>query len=182
MLIFFFLFEYVIVGVIDVMDYYFINEVIQIVGGLVREFRWGKWYGLIGRYMKLGIGSGKIGQQKYYVRSVVVVIDGFYFELSEGMDVDKGDEERDEEKGDEEEEDEEVEKKEVEGVSLEKIIVIFFNKLFLFFLCFVFGKDEIDSVIRVLFVLGIVKIVYVFFCGFFDIEVFRVIINVVQIF
>lgn len=175
------LLEHIIAGATDVTDHHLINEAIQTVGGLARELRWGKWYGLIGRYMKLGIGSGKTGQQKYYVRSVAAVIDGFHFELSEGMEVGKGGDERDEENGDEEEEDEEVEKKEVEGTSPEKITAILLNKLLPSLSRFVSGKDETDSAIRVPLALGIVKIAHALPRSSSDIEVLRVITNVAQI-
>ncbi|WVQ83544.1 hypothetical protein IAT38_005685 [Cryptococcus sp. DSM 104549] len=176
--------EHIIAGATDVTDHHLVNEAVLTVGGLAGELRWAKWYGLIGRYMKLGMGAGKTGQQKYYVRSVAAVIDGFHFEL-EGGEMEVDGEEEAEVEGDEEDEDAEEEagekEKAVDGASSEKITFIILNRLLPSLTRFVAQKDEADSAVRVPLALGVVKIAHALPRASSDDEVLRVITTVAQI-
>ncbi|ODN80830.1 hypothetical protein L202_02973 [Cryptococcus amylolentus CBS 6039] len=172
------LLEHIIAGATDITDHHLINEAIQTVGGLAQELRWNKWYSLIQRYMKLGLGSGKTAQQKYYVRSVAAVIDGFHFDLGTGDAMDIDEKEGDDEEGDDDED--EVVKKD-DGASPEKIMGIILNKLLPSLTKFVADKDDAESTIRVPLALGVVKIAHTLPGPSAETEVLRAITTVAQI-
>ncbi|WVO17934.1 hypothetical protein L204_105632 [Cryptococcus depauperatus] len=179
------LLEHVIAGATDVSDHHFINESIQTVGELAKLLRWSKWYGLIGRYMKLGTGSGKMSQQKYYVRTVTSVIDGFHFDLDGALYVEKKGEEMIAEEEDRisnhEEGDEFGLKQAVVGASPDKMIAIIQTRLLPLLSKFVYEKGDAESTIRIPLAFGIVKIAHFLPRNLSDTEVLKVITNVSQI-
>ncbi|WWD16787.1 hypothetical protein CI109_101219 [Kwoniella shandongensis] len=178
--------EHIVAGATDITDHHLINEAILTIGGLARELRWSRWYGVIGRYMKLGIGSGKSAQQRYYVRAISAIIDGFHFDIGkvDAMEVDEQVEDVAQEKNgevaaeeDEEKDDEVVEQGPTE-TSPEKITQTILNRLLPGLVRFVAQKEDSDSTIRIPLALGVVKIAHALPRASSDVEVLRVITTV----
>ncbi|OCF30821.1 U3 small nucleolar RNA-associated protein 20 [Kwoniella heveanensis BCC8398] len=178
--------EHIVAGATEVSDHHLINEAIQTIGGLAGQLRWSRYYGLIGRYMKLG--SVKSPQQKVYTRVISSIIDNFHFDLGlpstaadESMDVDErkyivqdGD--------DNEEDDIEVEAVQAfTTTSPERITEVILQKLLPSLSKFVATKDETESTIRIPLALAVVKLAHALPRASSENEVLRVITTVSQI-
>ena len=144
--------EHIIAGSTEVTDHHFVNEAILTVGSLAGKLGWGKYNGVLSRYMKLG--SVKSQQQKLYIRTVSAIIDNFHFDLlSEAteMDIDI-DAELAKDKGDEEED------QDLEHVEKKRISEIVLNRLLPSLSKFVSQKDENEDNIRIPLAVPTVKL------------------------
>ena len=134
-------------------DHHFVNEAILTVGALSGKLRWGRYNGVLSRYLKLG--NVKSPQQKLYIRTVSAIIDHFHFDLlGEATAVDVDDENAAEAVlADEEEGDSEA----VQG-EIKRISEIVLNRLLPTLSKFVSQKDENDDSIRIPLALPTVKL------------------------
>ncbi|WWC87549.1 uncharacterized protein L201_002439 [Kwoniella dendrophila CBS 6074] len=187
--------EHIVAGSTDVTDHHLINEAVQTIGGLSGELRWSRYYGLIGRFMKLG--SVKSQQQKIYIRVVSAIIDNFRFTLAtpqttngDSMYIDGENPVSAEQEGDDgagmDGNDEEDLKQEQEvqvniGATPEKITEVILNKLLPSLSKFVATKDETESNIRIPLALAVVKLAHALPRASSADEVLRVITTVSQI-
>ncbi|WWC98879.1 hypothetical protein V866_005773 [Kwoniella sp. B9012] len=180
--------EHIVAGSTDVTDHHLINEAVQTIGGLAGELRWSRYYGLIGRFMKLG--SVKAQQQKIYIRVVSAIIDNFHFSLGtpaangDAMEVDGEAAEagnKDEEAEENEDEEPEQEKQIDVGTSPERITEVILNRLLPSLSKFVATKDETESNIRIPLALAVVKLAHALPRASSADEVLRVITTVSQI-
>ncbi|WVF66714.1 hypothetical protein IAT40_001456 [Kwoniella sp. CBS 6097] len=178
--------EHIAAGATDVTDHHLINEAIQTIGGLAGQLRWSRYYGLIGRYMKLG--SVKSPQQKIYTRVISSIIDNFHFDLGVASAIVDGAMDVDEPKEDAEEaDDNEDDVMEVEATqaptktSPERITEVILQKLLPSLSKFVATKDETESTIRIPLALAVVKLAHALPRASSENEVLRVITTVSQI-
>nr|XP_019012391.1 U3 small nucleolar RNA-associated protein 20 [Kwoniella pini CBS 10737]OCF51172.1 U3 small nucleolar RNA-associated protein 20 [Kwoniella pini CBS 10737] len=185
--------EHIVAGSTDVTDHHLVNEAVQTIGALAGELRWSRYYGLIGRFMKLG--SVKSQQQKIYIRVVSAIIDNFHFDLGSTvqtngttMQVDGNGnalDRLDDQAGQEDEDVEgEVETEEVQapvGASPERITEIVLNRLLPSLTKVVATKDETESTIRIPLALAVVKLAHALPRASSADEVLRVITTVSQI-
>lgn len=137
--------EHIISGSTEVTDHHFVNEAILSVGSLSAKLRWGKYNGVLSRYIKLG--NVKSAQQKLYIRTVSSIIDNFHFDLlgETALDVEEVDEE-----------DEEA--VEVNTPETKRISEIVLNRLLPSLTKFVSQKDENEDSIRIPLALPTVKL------------------------
>ncbi|WVQ94326.1 hypothetical protein IAU59_001405 [Kwoniella sp. CBS 9459] len=179
--------EHIVAGATEVTDHHLINEAIQTIGGLAGQLRWSRYYGLIGRYMKLG--SVKSPQQKVYTRVISSIIDNFHFDLGVAidasvsvMDLDEAKEDVEGDGGEKDDEELEAEAQETPaGTSPERITEVILHKLLPSLSKFVATKDETESTIRIPLALAVVKLAHALPRASSENEVLRVITTVSQI-
>ncbi|WWC59942.1 uncharacterized protein I303_102505 [Kwoniella dejecticola CBS 10117] len=195
--IFLVMLEHIVAGSTDVTDHHLVNEAVQTIGALAGELRWSKYYGLIGRFMKLG--SVKSQQQKIYIRVVSTIIDNFHFDLKisqqpngDTMQIDGESAEPieennadDQEEGVDEDQEEEAEVPQSVQVpasaSPERITEVILNRLLPSLTKIVATKDETESTIRIPLALAVVKLAHALPRASSADEVLRVITTVSQI-
>ncbi|TFK80791.1 hypothetical protein K466DRAFT_366251 [Polyporus arcularius HHB13444] len=65
----------------DSLDHHLVNEAIVAIGHMAKHLNWGPYYALIQRYLKLA--KQKDASERVYVRTIVAVLDSFYFPMDE---------------------------------------------------------------------------------------------------
>ncbi|WRT65418.1 uncharacterized protein IL334_002361 [Kwoniella shivajii] len=183
--------EHIVAGSTDVTDHHLVNESVQTIGYLAGELRWSRYYGLIGRFTKLG--GAKSQQQKIYIRVVSSIIDHFHFDLSaqpasqaQIMDIDEetpadADPEEVAEDLEDDEAETEVKQPVQEGTNPERITEVILNKLLPSLSRFVATKDETESNIRIPLALAVVKLAHALPRASSQDEILRVVTTVSQI-
>ena len=77
------LISHFIVGTSGKVDHNLINETIATTGKVSRHLKWGAYNALVRQYLRLG--RLKDDNEKYYVRTVVAVLDGFHFSMEDAL-------------------------------------------------------------------------------------------------
>lgn len=77
------LISHFIIGTSGKVDHNLLNETITTTGKVSRHLRWGSYNALVRQYLRLG--RAKDDNEKYYIRTVVAVLDGFHFAMEDAV-------------------------------------------------------------------------------------------------
>jgi len=91
------LISHFITGASEKSDHHLVNEAILATGRISRQLAWGAYNSLVRQYIRLA--KEKTEQEKFFIRTVVALLDNFHFEMEdavvedevvvEGVDVDE---------------------------------------------------------------------------------------------